>query len=214
MKSTNYFIAYIAILNIPCMGYEHMGERLGKSMAKGLEESSQTISQAGIEMAQIVSSATTESAQKIGVDAAEKASTALLEATKITAETSKDRSKEIAEGVVKSSEIIGSAIQQLVPLAYIGITILGIKEVVNFGRVLYKDMYPDAEKITKIKKAEEEIASIDAKRSFRECLIKNSNEARNNDGIPQKCEECGEIFAMTVGRGAFQEMVETFKEVY
>lgn len=87
-------------------------------------------------------------------------------------------------------------------------------EVVSAGKNLYNYLYPDAETVARIEKAKKTIATLDATREFRECLIKNNKVSRNAEGIPINCEDCGQVFGLTAGIEAYHDMVKLFKDTY
>ncbi len=229
-----YLVAIFTIVSISCVGSEHMGERLGKSIQKGIQESSKNLSnalvaaapkigfdaakiaaEAGIKATQIASSAAIDGAQRIGVDAADKVSMALLKATQTTAGATKDISKDIVDGMVKSSATIGSeAVEKLVPVASAIAGVYAVGKVIHVGVDIYKYNYPDEKERALREDAKERIAVITTKRGFRECLMKNAKGQRNKVGLPIACEECGNAFAMTAGGAAYQDMTETFKMTY
>jgi len=222
-----YFIAIFMILNISCAGYEHMGERLGNAIAKGLTESTQIASQAGTEASKTISNAAVDAAQKIGIDAtkivAEAGVKALAESTQIASQAGIDATIIASNAAVDALEKIGSHAVRIVveegkeivvPIAQACGVYFAAKDVINMGCGLYAHIYPDKETIKKTKEAEESIAAIDAKRAFRNCLIQNAKGPRTSEGFPVICQEYGRVFAITAGGAEFQEMVETFKKVY
>lgn len=209
-------IVTFSIFSMKCIGSGHLGERPAKIMAKALVDSTQIASNAGVKATEIASNAAIEASQKVGVDATNKAAEALLKATEITAATTKDISKDVVEGVVKSSEKIGSeAVGKLVPAITIISGVIAADRVLRIGAELYAYNYPDEKEIALREAATETITAIRTKRAFRQCLMKNARIGqRNKIGFPIACEVCGEDFAMAAGIPAFNDMVGTFKGTY
>lgn len=170
-------------------GFQNAAKITAEAGKEALIESTQIISQTGKEITGIAANATVDAAQNVGVNA-----------TQIAAEAG----KEIAQTVV----------QNIAPIAQVCAIVYAVKETAYVGMDLYEYVYPDKEKMKRIKEAEEQIAVIDARKAFRSCLMQNAKGPRNKKGFPVNCEECGQTFSMTADEEAFQKMVETFKKTY
>lgn len=180
------------------------GRKSDKIASAAFEESVKTASKAGVTMA-----------RDIGVESTKVFVNGGLEAAKIAADTGLEVSKIAADGVVKSSERVGlAATQELAPYVGAAVCIYALKEVATIGSDLYEYNYPGEEKKAKINEAREKNEFYDAKRNFRSCLINNSKAQRNNSGLPVACEDLGRMFTMMAGRGALDDMTETFKAAY
>lgn len=189
MKRIKMIIVYsIIIFPIKSFGWDLFG-----GVAR---DAAQFASQAGIEMTQIAA----EAAPTIGADGA----TALADAIKFASVAGLVATKVASVAVIQSTIIVVGAAGG----CYL------LYKLVDAGANLYTYNYPDQEKQTRLKKAEEEGAVIKAKQAFKDCLMQHAKGPKNSEGLPVNCQECGRVFAMAAGNAEFRTMAETFKAVY
>lgn len=202
------FVIIFATINLSCAGSsEHMGERLGKSIRKGIEGASKNLSSGLDGASQNLANGLGEASQNISSAIAE-GSTNLGSAA-----------NGLADGIEKGAEKFGTQATQnlidgLAPIAKVYVAYTVVKGAADVSKDLYNYAYPSLEKVAREEAAKETIATISTRRNFRSCLMNNATAPRNQFGIPKSCEDCGKNFAMAAGRGAFKEMVETFRETY
>ncbi len=189
-------ISIFSMFDILCIG-DNIGKVAAEALSEGLKEAAKTVG--------------SDATQEI-VKAAQIFSDTGIEATKITTDGAVELAKITSDNVAKASKELGAdAVKALYPVVGAVIFFYGVKDLVNAGKDFYAYVYPSEEKVAKIEEAREKIQFYEAKRNFRDCLIKNIKGQMNGSGLPSACEELANLFIIAGSKDAFIEMSENFK---